>query len=83
MTGDRGKWRDSKRIIPATMKPVLNAIVDAIEDLAVSLDALEAALISRGQLSVGEIGAHSPVPTEVVRQKLYPLRKAISVLTVQ
>jgi hypothetical protein len=62
------------------MKEILTILTDAVENLAINLDALERALISRGQLNQGEIGVHSPIPTLIVQQRLNHLRSAISLL---
>jgi hypothetical protein len=62
------------------MKTVLHDIVNGIENLAVSLDALEAALIRRGQLKSGEIDSLSPLHRQVVTAKLEALRNAIDSL---
>ncbi len=37
------------------MKTILNDIVDVLQNLSVSLDSLEEALIRRDQLKIGEI----------------------------
>jgi len=62
------------------IKQVLNGIVNGLENLAVSLDALESALIHRGQLKTGEIAAFSPICVPAVVSKLADLRLAISSL---
>ena len=59
------------------MKSILNDIVDELERLAVSLDALELALISKGPLRNGDIVANSAIPESIVRQRLSDLRMAI------
>lgn len=61
-------------------KTVLNDIVNGIENLATSLDALEAALIRRGQLTTGEIEKLFPNHSPIVAAKLAGLRRAISSL---
>jgi hypothetical protein len=62
------------------MKTVLHDIVNGLENLAVSLDALEEALIRRGQLRTGEIAALSPLSAQIVAGKLAGLRNAINSL---
>ena len=62
------------------MKSILNNIVDELERLAVSLDALELALISKGTLRNGDIVATSAIPESIVRQRLSDLRMAIDSL---
>ena len=64
----------------AKEKIVLNDIVNGLENLAVSLDALEAALIRRGQLMTGEIESLSPAHVPTVVSKLAAVRSAIAVL---
>jgi hypothetical protein len=60
------------------MKFVLNAIVDRIENLAISLDALEQVLIRKGQLKIGEIEQSTPIPALIVAQHLTEVHLAIS-----
>ena len=62
------------------MKSILNNIVDELERLAISLDALELALISKGTLKNGDIVANSAIPESIVRQRLSDLRMAIDSL---
>jgi hypothetical protein len=62
------------------MKSILDQIVDELERLAVSLDALELALISKGTLQNGDIVANSAIPESIVRQRLSDLRAAINSL---
>ena len=62
------------------MKSILNDIVDELERLAVSLDALELSLISKGTLRNGDIVANSAIPESIVRQRLSDLRMAIDSL---
>jgi hypothetical protein len=62
------------------MKNILGQIVDELERLAISLDALELALISKGTLQNGDIVANSAIPESIVRQRLYDLRVAIDSL---
>jgi hypothetical protein len=62
------------------MKSILNHIDDELERLAVSLDALELALISKGPLRNGDIVANSAIPESIVRQRLSDLRVAIDSL---
>ena len=62
------------------MKSTLNRIVDELERLAISLDALELALISKGTLQNGDIVANSAIPESIVRQRLSDLRVAIDSL---
>jgi hypothetical protein len=64
----------------AQEKGVLNDIVNGLENLAVSMDALEAALIRRGQLTTGEIERLSPNHAPTVVAKLAGLRLAIASL---
>jgi hypothetical protein len=59
------------------MKSTLNQIVDELERLAISLDALELALISKGSLQNGDIIANSAIPETIVRERLSDLRAAI------
>jgi hypothetical protein len=61
-------------------KIVLQDIVNAIENLATSVDALESALIRRGQLTTGEIDSLSPTHATIVAAKLSGLRLAIASL---
>jgi hypothetical protein len=62
------------------MKSTLNRIVDELERLAISLDALELALISKGTLQNADIVANSAIPESVVSQRLSDLRVAIDSL---
>jgi hypothetical protein len=62
------------------MKTVLHDIVNGLENLSVSLDALEAALIRKGQLTTGEIAALSPLHVAAVTSRLVALRGAIDSL---
>jgi hypothetical protein len=62
------------------MKSILNHIVDELERLAISLDALELALISKGTLKNGDIVANSAIPESIVRQRLSDLREEIDSL---
>ena len=64
----------------AREKGVLQDIVNAIENLATSVDALESALIHRGQLRTGEIDSLSPTHVKIVAAKLSGLRSAIASL---
>jgi len=48
--------------------------------LAISLDALELALISKGILQNGDIVANSVIPEQIVRQRLSDLRVAVDSL---
>jgi hypothetical protein len=61
-------------------KAVLTDILNGLENLAVSVDALEAALIRRGQLTTGEIEHLSPSHAQIVAGKLAALRLAIASL---
>jgi hypothetical protein len=65
------------------MKSILGKIVDELERLAISLDALELALISKGTLQNGDIVANSAIPESIVRQRLYDLRVAIDSLALE
>ena len=65
------------------MKSILGQIVDELERLAISLDALELALISKGTLQNGDIVANSAIPESIVRQRLYDLRVAIDSLALE
>ena len=67
-------------MMTAKEKIVLNNIVNGIENLAVSLDAFEEALIRRGQLMTGEIDALVPNHVPNVASKLVALRSAIAAL---
>jgi hypothetical protein len=58
----------------------LNHIVDELERLAISLDALELALISKGILQNSDIVANSVIPEQIVRQRLSDLRVAVDSL---
>ena len=69
-----------KSLRSGPMKSILNDIVDELERLAVSLDALELALISKGPLRNGDIVANSAIPESIVRQRLSDLRMAIDSL---
>jgi hypothetical protein len=62
------------------MKSTSNHIVDELERLAISLDALELALISKGILQNGDIVANSVIPEQIVRQRLSDLRVAVDSL---
>lgn len=62
------------------MKSILSQVVDELERLAVSLDGLELALISKGNLQHGEVVANSALPEPIVRQRLSGLRAAIASL---
>ena len=65
------------------MKSILSQIVDELERLAISLDALELALISKGNLQHGEVVANSALPEPIVRQRLSGLRAAIASLSAE
>jgi hypothetical protein len=67
-------------MMTAKEKIVLNNIVNGMENLAVSLDAFEEALIRRGQLTTGEIDALAPNHAPNVASKLVALRSAIAAL---
>ncbi len=62
------------------MKTVLNDIVNGLENLAVSLDSLEEALIRRGLLKTGEIERLNPNHASIVAQRLNDLRLEIAEL---
>lgn len=59
------------------MQEILLKIVESLENVAVSVDALEAALIQRGQLTTGEINQYAAIPRQSVCQYLAPIRAAI------
>jgi hypothetical protein len=59
---------------------ILNDLVNAIENLSVSVDAIEAVLIRRGLLQTGEIGLQSPLHVQTVAAKLAATRNAIAAL---
>jgi hypothetical protein len=61
-------------------KAVLQEIVNDIQNLAVSLDSLEAILIRKGLLMTGEISGQAPLHELIVGQKLADLRQAIDFL---
>jgi hypothetical protein len=65
------------------MKSILSQFVDELERLAISLDALELALISKGNLQHGEVVANSALPEPIVRQRLSGLRAAIASLSAE
>lgn len=60
------------------MKTVLNGIVDHLASLAISLDALESALIRRGLLRTGEISELSGPHVLTVAQLLSTVRAEIA-----
>jgi hypothetical protein len=61
----------------ANEKQVLHDIVNALENLAESVDSLESILIRGGQLTTGEIEAESLAHVHIVVNKLVGLRRAI------
>ena len=62
------------------MKPILTEILNALSDLAASLDAVEEALISNGGLKRDDIGNRFPIHKATVEGHLSGLRSAISAL---
>ena len=63
------------------VKPILNDIVNLLENLAVNVDALESALIHNHLLKIGEIGQFAPLHEGIVQQRLAAIRAAISNLS--
>jgi hypothetical protein len=64
-------------------KSILCRIVDELERLAISLDALELALISKENLQHADVVANSALPEPIVRQRLSGLRAAIASLSAE
>jgi hypothetical protein len=60
------------------MKQILTEIVDRLSELAASLDALEAELVSNGGLTKDGIGNRFHTHKQTVEGHLVPLRLAIS-----
>jgi hypothetical protein len=59
---------------------VLQDLVNGLENLAVSVDSLEAILIRKGLLKIGEIEQQAPNHVLIVAGKLATLRSAIASL---
>jgi len=59
------------------MQEILLKIVASLENVAVSVVALEAALIQRGQLRSGEVDQYTALPRQRVRQHFSAVRDVI------